>query len=199
MKQIKIWGLATIAFSLGVTACNNGNEGTASTEDSTTTTTSSTIETTAPTSTTSSMDYAAMADTFTMGNNEGRYLDARTGKPIKINVDRETGRRTNAATGEPVWRYIDNKTWWVYGGDEWDTLGTARMEGGKVMYRGDNDTWDTYDKRWPEDEKMQKEWKEKIGDTKIKVSKDGDMKIKTEDGKVKYDADDRKVKVDSSK
>ncbi|HEY0057611.1 MAG TPA: hypothetical protein VGB56_00665, partial [Flavisolibacter sp.] len=130
---------------------------------------------------------------------EGRYLDARTGKPIKIKVDPETGRRTDAATGEPVWRYIDNKTWWVYGGDEWDTVGEAKMEGGKVMYKGDNDTWDTYEKRWPEDEKAQKEWKEKIGDTKIKVSKDGDVKIKNEDGKVKYDADDQKIKVDSTK
>ena len=43
------------------------------------------------------------------------------------------------------------------------------MDSGKVMYKGDNDIWDTYEKRCREDRKMQKEWKEKIGDTKTKV------------------------------
>ena len=47
------------------------------------------------------------------------------------------------------------------------------MDSGKVMYKGDNDIWDTHKKRWPEDRKMQKEWKEKISDTKMKVGKDG--------------------------
>jgi uncharacterized protein (DUF2147 family) len=58
----------------------------------------------------------------------------------------------------------------------------------------------TYDDRWKkEDEKMTKDWKTKHGNTKIKISKDGDIKVKDESGKVKYDADDNKMKVDTSK
>jgi len=196
MKKTRLFGFAAAALSLGFVACNGDGDGTSATDTVTTTTTEVTD---APTTTTSTVDYAAMADTFAAGNNEGRYLDARTAKPIKINVDRSTGQRTNAETGEPVWRYVDNRTWWVYGGDDWDTLGESRMENGKLMYKGENDAWDTYEKRWPDADKMEKDWKKKIGDTKIKVSKDGDIKVKNEDGKVKYDADDNKVKVDSSK
>lgn len=195
MKKTKLFSIAMAALSLGFVACNNEGDGTSATDSASTTTT----ENTATTTNTSTVDYAAMADTFTTGNNEGRYLDARTGKPIKINVDRTTGSRTNAETGEPVWRYVDNKTWWLYGGDEWDTLGEARMDNGSLKYKGDGDNWDTYEKRWPDDDKMQKDWKTKIGDTKIKMSKDGDMKIKDENGKVKYDADDNRIKTDTSK
>jgi hypothetical protein len=93
---------------------------------------------------------------------------------------------------------VDKRTWWVYGGDSWDSQGEAKMESNKIMYKGDDDSWVDYDKRWPDDEKMQKDWKTKIGDTKIKVSKDGDVKIKDEKGKTKIDGDDGKVKTDSS-
>jgi hypothetical protein len=76
----------------------------------------------------------------------------------------------------------------------------------------------TYEKRWPDDETMMKDWKTKNadgsksevepdGDTKtkdgnmkIKTEKDGDVKIKTEDGtKIKKDEDGTKVKKDGSK
>jgi hypothetical protein len=49
-----------------------------------------------------------------------------------------------------------------------------------------------------EDEKMMTDWKTKNGGTKIKISKDGDIKVKNESGKVKYDGDDNKMKKDSS-
>ena len=195
MNKKQLLGLCAVV-SFGFVACNNDADNTSATD---TTSTMTTTENTATTTNTSTTDYAAMADTFTMGSNEGRYLNARTGKPMKINVDRETGMRTDAATGEPVWRYVDSRTWWLYGGDNWDTLGEARMENDKIMYKGDNDTWVDYDKRWPDDTKMEKDWKTKIGDTKIKVDKDGDVKIKDENGKVKYDADDKKIKTDSSR
>ena len=42
------------------------------------------------------------------------------------------------------------------------------------------------------------DWKKKYGDTKVKVSKDGDIKVKDENGKIKYDADDKKIKTDTS-
>jgi hypothetical protein len=195
MKE-KNFSLFAAALLFGLAACNSDSDTAANTD---TTTTVSTEESASTANTnTSTNNYTAMADTFRTNSEAGNYLDPRTGKSIRINLDPETGLRTNAETGEPVWRYIDRRTWWVYGGDDWDTLGQARMENGNLTYRGDNDTWLTYEKRWPDDVKMEKEWKQKIGDTKIKISKDGDIKIKDEKGKVKYDADDNKIKVDSS-
>jgi hypothetical protein len=192
----KNFSLFAATLVIGLAACNSNSDTTANTD---TTATTSTEETTSTANTnTSTNDYTAMADTFRMNSEAGNYLDPRTGKSIRINLDPETGRRINAETGEPVWRYIDKRTWWVYGGDDWDTLGQARMDNGSLMYRDNNDTWLTYEKRWPDDVKMEKDWKQKIGDTKIKISKDGDIKIKDEKGKVKYDADDNKIKVDSS-
>ena len=151
---------------------------------------------------TSTQDYAALADTFRMNSEAGNYLDPRTGKSIRIGVDPKTGTRYNAETNEPVWRYIDKRTWWVYSGDDensmWDTVGTARMENNRLMYRGDNEQWVTYEKRWKEeDERRKGDWKKKYGDTKVKIGEDGDVKVKDESGKVKYDADDKKIKAES--
>ena len=189
------------ALSLGIIACNDDADST-TTIDSTTTmeTNTSTSDANTPTINTNTSDYASLADTFRINSDAGNYLDARTGKSIRITVDPQTGTRYNVETEEPVWRYVDKRTWWVYGGDDWDTMGEAKMDGNKIMYKGDGDKWMTYDDRWKmEDEKMMKDWKTKHGDTKIKISKDGDIKVKDESGKVKYDADDKKMKVDTSK
>jgi hypothetical protein len=210
MKKVSFFSCVAAALSIGFTACNSDGNSTAATDTATTTnTTTETTSADAPAAgntTTSSTNYAAMADTFNTGNTEGRYLDARTGKAIKISVDPQTGRRTDATTGEPVWRYVDSRTWNVYGGESWEPSGEARMEGGKLMYRGDGDKWMTYDNRWSaDDETMMKEWKSKDGkfkdgDIKVKTEKDGDMKIKTKDGeKIKVDEDGVRVKKDSSK
>jgi hypothetical protein len=194
MNKIKVSFFAAF-LAMGFVACNNDDsESTTSTDSSTLTTT----ENTATTTNTSTTDYAALADTFNTNSEAGVYLNPRTGKSMKIKVDPQTGMRTDVTTGEPVWRYVDKRTWWVYGGDSWDSQGEAKMEGNKIIYKGDDDSWVDYDKRWPDDEKMQKDWKTKIGDTKIKVSKDGDVKIKDEKGKTKIDGDDGKVKIDSS-
>ncbi|MEJ7913264.1 MAG: hypothetical protein WKF70_08925, partial [Chitinophagaceae bacterium] len=179
MKHTKFFSLA-IALCFGFVACNDDGDTTSSTTDSSSTSTSTAEVNTAPMTTTSDRDYAALADTFTMGNTEKRYLDARTGKPVQINVDRTTGRRSNASTGEPVWRYVDSKTWRVYGGESWDAAGEARMDDGKLMYRGDGDKWMTYDDRWKsDDETMMKDWETKEGGVKTEVEKDGDMKMKS--------------------
>jgi hypothetical protein len=185
--------LAAVAISLG--ACNDDADNSA-TNDSTGDTANTN---TATTTTTTTTDYAAMADSFRMNSEAGNYLDARTGKSIKISVDPSTGRRYNAATGEPVWRYVDRRTWWLYGGDDWDTLGEAKMEGSTLRYKGDDDKWMTYEERWPNDATEQKAWKEKVGNTKYKVDGDGDIKIKNKETgeKIKYDASSNKVKVDS--
>lgn len=196
MNKTKVFSLLAGTLAIGFVACNNDSDSTATSD----TTTVVTDTTTTATTTTSTGSYAAMADSARINSEAGYYLNPRTGKTIKISVDPQTGARTNAETGEPVWRYVDKRTWWVYGGDNWDTIGTARMEGDRLVYRTDADKWESYDKRWKaDDEKMEKSWKEKYGDTKVKVSKDGDIKIKDESGKVKYDADDDKIKTDSSK
>jgi hypothetical protein len=193
MNKTKV-GLFTAFLAVGFVACNNDSENTTASDTTTTIT-----ENTATTINTSTTDYAAMADSFNLNSEAGVYLNPRTGRSMKIKVDPQTGMRTDATTGEPVWRYVDKRTWWVYGGDSWDSQGEAKMEGNKIMYKGDDDTWVNYDKRWPDDDQMQKSWKTKMGDTKIKVGKDGDVKIKDESGKTKIDGDDGKVKIDSSK
>lgn len=194
MKKVPFLSLFAAALSLGVVACNNDADNTTAADSVTTT------ENTATTTVTSTGDYAAQADSARINSEAGYYLDARTGKPIRITVDPQTGARTNAETGEPVWRYVDRRTWWVYGGDNWDTVGEARMENDRLEYKGDNDEWLTYDKRWQDDDaRMAEEWKKKYGDTKVKVDKDGDIKVKDESGDIKYDADDNKIKVDEEK
>lgn len=203
MKKTKFFSFLAIAVAVSVAACNDDADSTTSTTDTSTNTTetnSSTMEANTPSTTnTSTSDYAALADTFRMNSEAGNYLDPRTGKSIKIGVDPQTGVRYNLQTEEPVWRYVDKRTWWVYGGDNWETMGQARMENNKLMYEGEGDKWVSYDDRWrTEDEKMTKDWKTKNGGTKIKISKDGDIKVKDESGKVKYDADDKKVKTDTS-
>ena len=202
MKKTNFFSFLALALSLGVVACNDDADSTSTTDTSTTTmetTTATTDPNTTSTMNTNTSDYAALADTFRMNSEASNYLDPRTGRSIKIGVDPQTGTRYNLSTEEPVWRYVDKRTWWVYGGDNWDTMGEARMEDNKIMYKGDGDKWMTYDDRWKmEDEKMMTDWKTKNGGTKIKISKDGDIKVKDESGKVKYDGDDNKMKKDSS-
>src|SRR5687768_113039 len=192
MKKTKFFSLFAATLAVGFVACNNEGDGTASADTALNADTANT----ATTSNTTTNNYSALADTFRTNSEAGNYLDPKTGKALRISVDPQTGVRTNAETGDPVWRYVDKRTWWVYSGDEsdmeWDTVGQARMENNRIMYRGDNDSWRTYDQNdtWrTEDETRTKTWKTKVGDTKIKVGKDGDIKVKDKDGKVKYDAD----------
>jgi len=181
--KTKIFSLVAAGITLGIAACNNDSNNTAST-DSTTTTNSTT--------TSSSGNYAAQADSFKVNSEAGNYLDARTGKPIKINVDPNTGTRVNAETNEPVRYYVDKRTWWVYGDNSWDSIGSARMEGDKLLYRGDNNQWVPFDQRWKNDTassttnnmdtsstmKSENESKIKSGNTKVKTEKN-ETKAKT--------------------
>lgn len=198
--KTRIFSVLAASLLFGFAACNS-DENTAATD------TANDTENTTATTTTSTGSYAAQADSFRINSEAGAYRDARTGKQIRINVDPETGRRTNAETGEPVWRYVDTRTWWVYGGDNWEPTGEAKMENDQLMYRDESNNWVPYEKRWKtEDEKLKSDWEVKHDDdgdfkmkndekdAKIKIDKDGDMKIKTKDGKTKYDADDGEVK-----
>lgn len=172
-------------LSLGVVACNNDADTTATTDTMTTTTGT----------TTATGDYAAMADEFDRNSEAGKYMDVETGKPIKISVDKTTGKKMNAETKEPVTRYIyvDNSDWWVY---DWEgnRLGRAKMQDNKMLYEdsANSNNWVGYDKvKW----KMEDgETKMKTDDLKVKMDKDGDTKIVTDDKKIKKDEDGTKVK-----
>ncbi len=188
---------ATIA--IGFVACNN--DGTSSTtgdsmgKDSPSTTGTGMNST--PTMSTSEGNYSAMYDTLEMYSSKGRYLNPSTGKPYKsLKVDRSTGMISDDMN-QPVYRYVDNTNWWVYSDENmedssmtWSHTGEAKMEGEKMTYKGDGDTWVDYNTRYKaDDEKMNKKWKSKDGEIKIKTEKDGDMKIKVGDEKIKVDED----------
>ena len=181
------------AVAIGFAACNN--DGTTSATNDSSTNNNSTF---APVTTESAGSYAAMADTIEKNSASGYYLNPKTGKAYtSLKVDRSTGRITDE-TGEPVWRYVDRRSWWVYGDDNyddtiynWNQVGEAQMEGETIRYKGDDDKWVDYDTKW---KKSDDEWKMKSGDTKIKVEKDGDVKIKEGDKKTKIDEDGTKKK-----
>lgn len=177
MKKI-LFGLMAFFVAGSFVACNNDAQ-TSENTDSTTMTTTSTG------------DYAAMADEFDRNSEAGKYVDVKSGKPIKISVDRTTGQKVNAETNEPVIRYImiDGTDWWVYDVDG-NRLGQAKFENGTVLF-DDNGNWVDYNTKWKDDGD---EMKYKSGDTKVKVGDDGSMKIKTDDQKIKVDEDGKKVK-----
>ncbi len=196
MKQNRFFALL-IAGACTFTACNDSGENTSATGDSLNTN----VDNTAANTANSTGEYSAFADELETNSSQGYYVNPKTGKPYKkLSVNRNTGEITDE-NNEPVWRYVDNRDWWVYGLNEsdwsWNKLGEAKMDKDQLTYKDDSGNWVSYDTYWKsKDENISKSWKTKSGDTKIKVSKDGDIKIKDEDGKVKYDADDNKIKTD---
>ncbi|MFL5741650.1 MAG: hypothetical protein ACJ75B_15600 [Flavisolibacter sp.] len=143
MKK-KVFSLLAAGLAIGMTACNNSsNYSTASDSTATNTTTATTS--------TSSGNYAARADTVNTNVSAGNYLNPRTGKAYtKLNLDQSTGRLTDES-GKPVRRYVDKRTWWVYDTNSWDTVGSAQMHNGSLMYRGNKGDWEQYDQRWNDD------------------------------------------------
>ncbi|RYY88854.1 MAG: hypothetical protein EOO15_07865 [Chitinophagaceae bacterium] len=197
MKQVKWLSIVTITAALAACNGNGNNDATADTTAVTTTTTT----------TSNTGNYAAMADTFRVNSEAGNYLDPKTGKAIRIRYDATTHRAVNEETNEPVWRYVDRRTWWVYGADNdnWNQVGEARMEGSTLKYKSSSDdNWLNYDERWSEDDQRYMNEmnasdtttttdgttdangvkvkdngnKIKDKDVKVKTSKDGDIKIK---------------------
>lgn len=181
MKK-QIFSLIAV-LSLGFAACNSDSN-TSATTDTTSTSTSATTNT-------SSGNYAAMADEFERNSEAGKYRNVRTGEPIRISVDRTTGKKTNAETNENITRYIlvDNNDWWVY---DWEgnRLGRAKLENDKVLFEDSSNNWVDYEVKWKNDDD---ESKMKTEDMKVKTEKDGDQKIKTDDKKIKKDEDGTKV------
>jgi hypothetical protein len=195
MKQNKIF---VLLMALGVTAflsCNNSSDTTANNDSTGVNTTAS--------NNTSTSNYSAYADEIEKNSAEGNYINPKTGKAYsKLTVNRETGEITDE-NSEPVWRYVDKRTWWVYGVDDdwyWTKLGEAKMNNDQLLYKDDSGNWVAYDKVWSTDDAtINKTWKAKSGDAKIKFDKDGDIKYKDDSTRIKYDADDNKIKTDTSK
>lgn len=185
-------------MALGATAfvsCNNSSDATADNNDSTAA--NSTVATN-----TSTGNYSAYADEIEKNSSEGYYINPKTAKAYgKLKVNRETGEITDE-NNEPVWRYVDKRTWWVYGVDNdwyWTKLGEAKMDNDQLVFKDDKGNWVPYNKTSADDETINKTWKAKSGDAKIKFDKDGDIKYKDDSTSIKYDADDNNIKTDSSK
>jgi hypothetical protein len=201
MKKYSILNVVAAMGMVAFVSCNDTSK-TANSTDTTGTATVNPTDNTAN-STTSSGDYSAYADEIEKNSTSGRYMNPKTGKKYsKLTVNRNTGEITDE-NNEPVWRYVDTDNWWVYGLNDsdwtWEHMGDAKMNNNNLMYQDENGKWVNYDTRWKtSDENLSKTWKTKVGDTKIKFGKDGDIKVKDENGKTKYDADDNRIKTDSS-
>lgn len=195
MKQNTIFSFLMALGFAALVSCNNSSNTTANNKDSLGTTVTDNTST-------STGDYSAYADEIEKNSATGVYVNPKTGKAYgRLHVNRTTGEVTDE-NNEPVWRYVDTRNWWVYGVDDdwnWRKLNEAKMgNSNQLLYLDDNGNWVTYDAYWkPRDENLDKTWKSKSGDMKIKFGKDGDVKMKDESGKTKYDADDNKVKTDS--
>lgn len=144
MKKRNMFSLfAATALAVGFTACNSNNEnntGSASTDTAAATTN------TAVTTHTSSKNYAAMADSFKTNSDAGNYLNPNTGVPYKITVN-SAGTLVDE-NGNPVRHYVDKRTWWVYDANTGDTVGSAKMQNGRLRYNDNNGRWITYEERY---------------------------------------------------
>ena len=113
-----------------------------------------------------------------------RYVDLRTGENIEIEKDPQSGVWVNAATKKPVYMYVDTKkNDTIYGK-------SGLVINGHIVRSDDNVYWYDVDHN--------EEYKVKSDDYKMKVEKDGDIKIKDGDKKTKIDGEtgEKKVKKD---
>ena len=202
----KMFTLIMAFSSIAFVACNNSSDNSASNGDSTNKDSAATAANTGSTATTdtSTTNNTAYADEIEKNSTQGRYVNPKTGKPYKkLSVNRSNGEITDE-NNQPVWRYVDSQNWWVYGLDDndwtWRKMGEAKMDKDQLSYKDDSGNWVSYDKEWRiKDNNLDKSWKAKNGDIKIKFGADGDIKVKDENGKTKYNADKGTVKTDSSK
>lgn len=181
-------------FCVSLAACNNSSETSANADS---------------TNVTSSGNYAARADSVKANVAAGHYINPRTNKPYTtLTVNPNTGELTDES-GNIVRRYIDNRTWWVYDANSWDTVGTARMMGDTIQYY-DNGNWTNYDTRWSDDMALppvdttqsniapttDANGKVKSKGDELKI-KNGDDKTKLKKGELKdKPADQQKTKVE---
>lgn len=120
---------------------------------------------------------------------EPTYLDLNTGDMVKLEKD-SSGIMVNAETHQPVKLYVNTATHDTIYGPTGDVVNNklARRDG-RYYYTEDED-WKAMNAPRPAPAAIPS------GVEKIKVEKDGDVKIKTKHGKVKIDGEtgERKVK-----
>ena len=106
-----------------------------------------------------------------------RYIDLSTGKEVKLEKDESTGLWVDEKTKTPVYMYVDTKTNdTIYGSTGAVINGRViRLNDGSYAFDGD--------------------YENQNGEYKVKVEKDGDIKIKDENSKIKIDPEEGEKKV----
>ncbi|OAQ38262.1 hypothetical protein A5893_15845 [Pedobacter psychrophilus] len=119
-------------------------------------------------------------------NNKAKYEDLATGEKVYIIKDAETGMAIDSVSQKPVMFYVDL--------DTKDTInGTT---GAVVNNQIVKDAEGKYEMAKSDLEQQIDEMKSEDG-VKIKVEKDGDYKIKTDDKKIKIEDGEAKIKTDN--
>jgi hypothetical protein len=125
---------------------------------------------------------------------EVTYIDLYTGEQVKLVQDSANGGWVNAETHKPVRLYVNTSTHDTIYGPTGAVVNNqvVHTSGGKYYYV-DDEEWKAMNAPKPAAEPAMPSNIEKI-----KVEKDGDVKIKTKDGKIKIDGEtgERKVKRD---
>lgn len=193
MKKTAIFSLLTGTVLFALVSCDN---------DATTSNNADSPAITTPTNDVSTTDWAAKADEMQTRSDAGKYVDVKTGKPVKLSMDRTTGRVMNQENNAPVTRYVyvDNNDWWLM---DWEgkQLGKTKWEKNKMWY-DDNGNWVDYNTKWKDEDtsmnmndskmKTDDDSKMKTDDMKMKTDKDGDTKIKSDGKKIKTGKDSTK-------
>ena len=112
-------------------------------------------------------------------NADARYLDLNTGEKIKLEKDPSTGLWVDARTKKPVYIYVDTQTNdTIYGANGKVINGhISKNENGKWVYDEENS--------------------KSTGEYKMKIEKNGEVKMKTEGEKIKIEkSGEKKVKKD---
>lgn len=125
---------------------------------------------------------------------EATYIDLYTGEQVKLVQDSTGGGWVNAETHKPVRLYVNTSTHDTIYGPTGAVVNNqvVHTPAGKYYYAEDEE-WKAMNAPKPAAETSLPSDIEKI-----KVEKDGDVKIKTKDGKIKIDGEtgERKVKKD---
>lgn len=131
----------------------------------------------------SALSIAMIFGLISCSDTKDRYVDLRTGKPVELVKDEQTGLMVDATTKQPVYIYVDTKkNDTIYGK-------TGTVINGQVVRNNANEYMYTKDFE---------AYEAKGDDYKIEVEKDGDIKIKDGDSKLKVDGKtgEKKVKND---
>ena len=131
----------------------------------------------------SAFGFAMVLGIVSCSDSKDRYVDLRTGQPVELVKDDNSGLLVDAKTRKPVYIYVDTRN------DDTIYGKTGDVINGHVVLN--NDRQYVYDKDF-------QSYEAKGDDYKVEVEKDGDVKIKQGDSKIKIDGEtgEKKVKND---